>query len=119
MNSKIDIDALPGISEDELRRLGPCPICGKMLAETGELTFYRVRTEHCALDANAIQRRAGLEMMMGNSALAAVFSPDRYLARVVDGPHTSLVHESCALNYPIAVLLERKDDDATAERGGR
>jgi hypothetical protein len=97
-------DRVPGIKERELEKLGTCPICGQVILKGGELTFYRLRIERAIWDPAAIQRRAGLSMMLGNSALAAVMGPDEDLAKVFTGPIEVVVHESCTES---AFLLAR------------
>lgn len=84
---------LPGIKETELAKLGPCRICGEPL--TSEILFYRVTIERAGFEARAMQRRIGLSMMIGGP-LATIMGPDEDLAKVIDGPQTAAVHESCA-----------------------
>lgn len=95
---------MPGIKENELVALGPCAVCNKPLLEGG-VTFYRVRIERAMLDQRAIQERVGLSIMMGNDALARVFSPNRDLATIFDGPHQRAIHEDCAHTINSLLLL--------------
>ncbi len=87
---------LPGMKERELVALGPCAICGKPLLEAAIPLFFVVEISRAGFEASALRRRAGLGMMMGNDALAQVFSPDEDLAKVIDGPRRVVVHEECA-----------------------
>ncbi len=87
---------LPGIKEDELIKLGNCKICGMKLLAGKTPLFYRVRVERAGLDSSAISRRAGLEMMLGSSALAHHMGPHEDLAKIIDGPNTVVIHEECA-----------------------
>lgn len=85
-----------GLSEQDLAKLGHCAICKKPLLGGALPIFYRIEISRFGFDGGAVQRRAGLEMMLGNAALASVFSPDRHLATCLDGPATVAVHETCA-----------------------
>lgn len=91
----VDVASLPGIKEDELRRLGNCVICRKPMLPGGP-TFYCVSIRRGIFDAAAVRRRVGLTMMLGSDPLARVFSPNDDLAKVFDGPHDVIVHEECA-----------------------
>lgn len=105
---------LPGIKEAELVALGPCVICGKKPLETGETPFYRVRIERGLFNPSALQRRAGLEMMIGG--LAAVMGPDEDLAQVFDGPHTVFVHEGCAMRiHHLLELIPKTEEQQDAD----
>jgi len=88
------IEDLPGITEEELIKLGKCLICGRALLEK-EIIFYRVSVEMCGFDAQAIKQRVGLEMMLGSGPLARVMGPTDALARVVSGPAKVAIHQSC------------------------
>jgi hypothetical protein len=49
------------------------------------------------IDANAVRRAHGLELMMGGNALLAnVMGPDEDLAKVIDGQHDMLICGACA-----------------------
>jgi hypothetical protein len=91
----VDLKALPGLKERHLVALGPCAVCKRPLLEGGP-TFYVVETKRGIFDTRAVQRRAGLTMMLGSDPLARVFSPDEDLAKVFDGPARVVVHEDCA-----------------------
>jgi hypothetical protein len=72
-----DVRDLPGIDRAELAKALKAGVRGPL--------FYRVTIETIGLDAGAIQRERGLTMMLGGSSdLAAAFSPDTHLARVID-----------------------------------
>ena len=97
---------MPGMKQNEFTK---CLICHKGMAHSGHLTFYRLQFERLILDARAIQRAHGLEMMMGGAAaLASVMGPNEDLAKVIAGPKPVLICEECADFKPqhIAVLSE-------------
>lgn len=91
-----EVSVLPGLKEDELRRLGPCAVCGRALLEGGQPTFYVLEVSHAALDTAGLRRRYGLGLMMGSDALARVMGPNEDLAKVFAGPRRVVLHEGCA-----------------------
>lgn len=99
----------PGLKERELVALGDCAVCGKKLLEGGLPLFYVLEISRAGFEAGAIRRRAGLGVMMGNDALAQVFSADEDLAKVIDGPRRVVVHETCAgkIAHLVQLLEER------------
>lgn len=104
----MSLDNMKGLKESELVSLGPCRVCGKKLLEGMELTFYKVTLVRAGWDRGALQRRAGLEMMVP-AGLGSVFSADEDLAKIVDGPKEVVIHERCAMN--IQHLLELMSDE--------
>lgn len=55
----------------------PCHICEQGI----DTMFYRVRIETFILDSGAIQRQAGLELMLNSPDLAQIMGPDEDLAQ--------------------------------------
>lgn len=100
-----------GIKLDELMKLGNCIVCGKKQLEGGLPLFYCVTISRAGFDARALQRAAGLEMMMG--PLAQAFSPDEDLAKVIAGPHEVFVHETCAdkISHLLQLIPEIKAEE--------
>ncbi len=63
----------------------------------GHPIFLRISVDRLGIDANAVRRGHGLELMMGgNVLLASVMGPDEDLAKVIDGQHDMLIRGSCA-----------------------
>lgn len=96
------------MKSDEIRANAICKVCGKKFGESGLPLFWRVTVQRFFVDMAAVQRQSGLEMMLGNVALAAVMGPNEDLAKPMMDPVTVTVCESCA-NSPgtcIAVLAE-------------
>jgi hypothetical protein len=114
----VDLDKLPGLKERALARLGPCVVCGKPLLEGGDVTFYVIKIERAGWMKRALERRAGLAMVIGNDAIARAMGPDEDLAKVIDGPCEVVLHESCApdLHHPLELMRERAPA-AAAEEG--
>jgi len=100
-----EIAKLPGIKESAIAHLGPCVICGKPLL--AELMFYRIKIERAGFEPRAIERRAGMALLMGNQTLARVMGPDEDLAKIISGPREVAVHEGCAGKvYHLLALFE-------------
>jgi hypothetical protein len=63
----------------------------------GHTLFLRISIVRPGIDANAVRRAHGLELMMGGNALLAnVMGPDEDLANVIDGQHDMLICGSSA-----------------------
>lgn len=111
------IAAMPGLKEAELVVLGPCRVCGQQQLAGGEPTFYVVEVSRAAFDRRAIERRVGLEMMLGSGPLAKVMGPNEDIAKVFDGPHRAFVHETCALRLGhLLELIPKATEDAGDDR---
>lgn len=110
-----EVDALPGLKESELNELGLCALCHKhqLAPPNAGLTFYKVTISRGVFSPPAIQRQAGLGMMLGgNAALARIMGPDEDLAKIVDGPKTVFVHERCAANIHHLIELIGEPEEA-------
>lgn len=105
---------MPGWKEDALIALGPCRVCGKPQLGA-DVTFYVVEVSRAAFDRRAIERRVGLQMMLGNGALAAAMGPNEDIAKVFAAPARVFVHESCAARVHHVLELfpepKRAEDD--------
>jgi len=109
-----DNDKLPGIKEDGLLKLGKCAVCKNDQIGKG-VTFYVVEIARAAFDTVALRRRLGLEMQIGNAALARHMGPNEDLAKIFDGPRRVFVHEDCAHDIGSLLLLfpeTKADTDA-------
>lgn len=107
------LEKLPGLKFEQLQKLGNCIVCGNKQLEGHVPLFYCVTITRAGFDAKALQREAGLEMMVG--PLARVFSPNDDLAKIIDGPHEVFVHETCA--DKIRHLLQLIPEIKTGENG--
>lgn len=88
-----------------------CAVCGLGLMHGGNVTAYRFKVDHLVMDLRAIQRQHGLEQFLGSAPMAAIMGPNEDLAKEITTA-VGLVCEPCAIETPIAVLLEimaRKD----------
>ena len=90
----------------------PCAICGKGVMHAGVPLFYRVKLESMGIDVNAVQRHAGLELMLGGghagAALANVMGPGDDLAKPIVEGETVLICQPCAMEpHPLMVLSDR------------
>lgn len=99
----------------ELRVIAECAACNHPFGNAGVPFFWRVRVERWSVKMNAVQRRSGLDMMLGNIALADAFDPGEDLAVPVMEPVTITLCEDCAVKeHVIPALVESAD----AEKGG-
>lgn len=83
----------------------PCTACSRGIAKGGPI-FYRVRVDRFVLNHGAIQRQAGLEMMLGGP-LASIMGPDESLAGQLD-TGTMLICGDCIMRAPF--LLRDESD---------
>ncbi len=100
--------------------LSPCIGCNKNVAHANGLLFYRLSFERLAFNVPAIRRQHGLEMMLGNAAIARVMGPNEDISVAVDVPVHALLCDDCACSKPIAVLHEIYSDrtNAVTEQSG-
>jgi hypothetical protein len=99
---------LKGIKESELRAIGKCGVCHKLLGDTvGLPVFYVIEIRRAMLDIRALQRQTGLEIMMGSPTLAAILGLDEDMAKFLCEPKKLFVHDRCADKIQhLAMLLE-------------
>lgn len=111
----MNVDKLPGIKEEDLLKCGCCPLChDPLISPKHGITFYRVTIERAGLEIGALNRRMGLQAMLGGSdAIARAMGPDDDLAKIFDGPHQVIVHETCA--GMMSHLLELVPKDAASK----
>ena len=85
------------MKERELREACICCLCCKKIGETGLPIFYRVRIERHGLDAHAVRRQAGLEMMLGGHvAIAQAMGPNEDMTQELMEPKTVTICEMCS-----------------------
>ena len=75
----------------------PCALCGKGMMHAGVPLYYRVRVEHFGVDLTAVQQTVGLEMMMGNVAIARAMGPDPDIGVLLGEPQQALICQPCML----------------------
>ncbi len=89
--------------------LKPCAICGKGLMHTGVPLFWRVHIERIGVNAQAVQRQAGLETFFGGghagAVLADVMGDGARLAEPIGEPAVRLVCESCATDQATFIAI--------------
>lgn len=95
-----DIGNLPGLKAREISRT----ITNRGVGAEGPV-FYRVRIETCCLNADAIRRQHGLEMMIGNVAIAEAIGSGEDIAKIIDSKTVFYTVEE-ALTVPLAAALE-------------
>jgi len=89
----------------------PCALCGEGVLHNNQIMFFSIKIKRMVANVGAVQRQAGLEMMLGgNATLANVMGPDDDMAKAIE-EQDALVCMSCALNpHPLAELVERIAD---------
>lgn len=98
--TRAEIARLPGIKARDITRT----VTGRGVAADGPV-FYRVTIETCCLDQGAIQRQTGLEMVIGNAAIAHAMGPDEDMAKIIDRKAV-FVTVTEALTIPVAALID-------------
>lgn len=94
------------MKEKELREVAKCAICGKGIGHTSLPFFYRVRIERYRLNAGALQRQTGLEMMVG--PLAGVMGPNEDMAEKVSSKEVT-VCVACSVRQTMVAALAMED----------
>ena len=85
-----------------------CGFCKKGVMHNQDLTFYRVTASRSIINVGAIQRQNGLEMFMGNAAIASVMGPDEDMAEEITKFEDVFICESCAMDSScFASMFER------------
>ena len=109
-------DKGPGLKQEDLR---PCGLCGKGLMNSGIPLCYRITIDRLGFDANAIREQAGLEMMLGNAAIAHVMGTHADMAKPITDQYTALICEKCGSHKQVCMgeLMERisPDEDEAEE----
>lgn len=90
----------------KLNEFTPCIVCGKGVAQGGA-HFFRVRVDHMALDAAAIQRETDRSNGPGHATIHTPVKPGDDLAHLSQST-TALICASCGTSerMPVAYLLE-------------
>jgi hypothetical protein len=74
------------VKERELRECSVCAICAAKIGKSQSPVFYRAKIDTYFVDIAAVQRQAGLAMMMGgNPIIANAMGPDEDMAQRLDG----------------------------------
>jgi len=95
-----------GGSQLKRRDLKPCSLCGKGLAHSHSLNFYRVSIEMHVLNIPAIRRQAGLEMLIGNVTIANAMGLDENMTIELTRREPALLCFDCAVKSGIVQLFE-------------
>ena len=93
------------MKEKELRTHATCNLCGNKVMATGLPLFWTLTIERWGIDANAMRRAAGLEMMIGNVAIAKIMGPDEDMAKPMMEPVKVTVCEDCCTGKMTSVAM--------------
>lgn len=86
----------------------PCILCGEGVLHDNNLTFYRIKLTRMIVDVGAVNRQAGLEMMVGSPAIANIMGPDEDLAQPIMEEIDVLVCEPCAYSPNLLAQIMEK-----------
>lgn len=78
---------------------------------TGLPLFWRIKIDRFGIDSKAVQRQAGLEMMIGNAQIAKVISPETEFAKTIMETKTVILCEQCAYADDIIGLMAFIEED--------
>lgn len=110
------------MSDREIRRsaITSCALCHGPLTK-GTPLFWRVQVDRIGVDATALRQVVGVETMIGNAALANVFTGDPVLGKPIGDRVDILICEPCALERgtPVGViaLMHMEAQAPNRERG--
>jgi hypothetical protein len=93
--------------------LQKCCVCKRGVMHDGSPTFFRVTIEPLVVDVRAIERRHGMERMMGGglagAVLAQVLGPDDDIAQPLTPARTLFVCRACSMEpMPLMALAEHE-----------
>jgi hypothetical protein len=101
----------------DLIRLGMCcDRCSKKVTDSGLPLFWRVTVDRHGIDAAALQRAVGLEMLVGQP-LASVMGPDEELTKQLMEPRELILCEPCGLKEWLVVNAMMKTPAGETEEG--
>lgn len=96
----VDIDTQP-LDRSELEK---CFFCEKGMMHGGTILFYEITVGQCVVDLPAVQRQAGMDMLMGHPALGMALSPDTRVAHRLPAKRV-LICAGCALEPQVIPLV--------------
>lgn len=73
-----------------------CALCGEGVMWQGLPVFWRLTVQRMGVDLAAVRQVAGLEMLIGNVAIARALGPDPDIARPLGEERSIVVCEGCA-----------------------
>lgn len=94
------------MKENELRKHAICSLCKQKIGHTGIPLFWRVKIERFGINMDAVRRQTGLEMMLGNAAIAQAMGPDEDMATLITET-TFVVCEACESDHTLLRMTER------------
>ncbi len=103
---------IPGIRREDIR---PCDGCGEGLLNGGQIAAYRVEVTQYVVDRSAVQRQAGLEMMLGSASIAHVMGQDEEFLKAVS-KSDALYCQRCFID-PDKAVAEAWEDGGKHGRG--
>lgn len=74
-----------------------CVFCKKGMMHDGHFSFYRLTLDRLVVNTGAVQRQHGLEMILGNAAIAHVMGTNEDIAQSIGDKIDVLICEDCAI----------------------
>jgi hypothetical protein len=93
----------------ELLQHTACDYCGEKIGHTGRPMFWTGKIQWHGLKGDAIRRHTGLEMMLGNPALAAVMGPDEEMTIELNTAEFTLCDE-CGNKHIMSLMMFMKEN---------
>ena len=94
------------MKEKELRDNAKCSLCGNGLMTKGNPLFAIVTVKTQVIDLRAIQRQAGLEMIIGDVAIAQALSPNENMTKDLNTVTATICYDCFMKKTTIEELLE-------------
>lgn len=97
--------------------ISPCAACGKGLMHDNQILCTRIVVTRLAANLRAIERQAGLEMMLGgNVEIAHVMGEQADMLVPLDEEATVFLCDSCARHRRVCELHELAENPAPDDR---
>ena len=112
------------MKESKLRQVITCAKCHRKIGECPLPLFYRVTVERYGIDFRAVQRKAGLEDLLGGGSVGAVLAsaigPDEDLATPLMSKGTITICEECAgvemMTHELAEMVNEQENQRKAQK---
>ena len=93
------------MKQDEIK---PCSFCREGVMHAGSPVFYRIKLDHMGINASAIRKQSGLELMLGGGQAAANIAfhmgPQEEIAEIIISEE-KIICQSCMMDPKISLAL--------------
>jgi len=91
-----------GVKPFDRSEIEPCVNCGRGIGHAGDIVFYEVLIGQVVVDMKSIRRQVGMEMVIGNPAIAAMMSDTTRIGYRLP-PSRMIVCQTCLLDEGLTV----------------